>query len=118
MSVAKKSINFEDDPGHSGKFCARIPFSDVEQGAYYLYAYIQDKEGNGTATVIASDNCDKNGALRGIHFYLRNKTPVVQKVADKNLKVMFPEGESGRMNRFRLEQEDNKWVWKEFDGIY
>ena len=118
MNIAKKTIKFEEDPERSGKLCAKIPFSDVEQGEYYLYSYLEDAVGNGKAELLAQDNCDRSGMVCGIHFYLNDKTPIVQRIADKNLKVMLPEGESGKINRFRLEQKNGKWVWENFDGTY
>ena len=120
-SVDIKTINFEPDldpdPGHVGKLCAKIPFSDVEQGEYYLYAYLKDNNNNGKVMPLSQQSI---GTIQhGIYFSLRDATPSIVKQADKKLQIKKPEDylDSVRMNRYRLEQQNGKWAWVEWDGL-
>ena len=115
-SVLKKTINFETDPNSSSKKCAKIPFSDVEQGEYYLYAYLKDNNGNGKLKLLSQQVI--SSLVHGVYFSLRDATPEVVKLADKKLEVTIPQGYSGKINRYMLEQKNGKWVWKDFDGGY
>ena len=110
LCVDKKIIKFENDPDNTGKLCARIPFADVEQGEYYLYAYLSDGVGNSKLQIISEQKIGYD--THGVYFSLRDAKPTIEYVSSSILKVSFPSGYSGNLSRYKLVKEGGKWGWK------
>ena len=82
---------------------AKIPFSDLGQGEYYLYTYLEDDAGNGQYTRLSDRLC----------FVLRNAVPYVEYISSENLKLCKPEGyDSVLMRRYLLKGENNNCSWE------
>lgn len=92
-----------------------IPFADLEQGMYYIYMYVEDSAGNYSINRVGKDEI--NGFVTGVNFYLKDASPSVEYVSDKNLKLNNPEGyDSVKMQRYILKEENDVCKWELYDS--
>ncbi len=92
-----------------------IPFSDLEQGMYYIYMYVEDSAGNYSINRVGKDEI--NGFVTGVNFYLKDASPSVEYVSDEKLKLNNPEGyDSVKMQRYILKEENDVCKWELYDS--
>ena len=127
--VYKKTIEIKSDPDpdNVGKLCAIIPFSDIEKGEYYLYAYLTDANGNTSCERFVNQN-RLNIINNGVHYLLTNKKPSVKMKDSTFIEILDPDGNSQisyesngikkRMYRYMLKQDaQGKWFWEAMEEV-
>ncbi|MBO4629628.1 MAG: hypothetical protein J5687_06715 [Treponema sp.] len=117
--VYNRTIEFGTDLVNTALKSAKIPFADLNQGEYYLYAYLKDAAGNERCERLAYDYKTNSGFITnygGVLFALKDGTPrVLKNTNDSRIQIFKPEGSTvARMYRYKLqhpENDDTKWVW-------
>ena len=120
--VYSRKIEWQTDFEDTMLKSAKIPFGDLNQGEYYLYAYLKDQAGNESCERLASSyrKSSVTGTetiYNGILFALKDGTPTAVKNGSKIL-INPPAGcTTARMYRYKLQVSDGKWVWMPMENV-